>query len=96
MIVKADAPEREELAKGDIAGSAPLQPYLSRRVVRMYRSLQRPNSVNSDVRRHLHRSIIDRYAEIHNPGVLIVGGWFCFQSGCLDVRHGVSRRIPRR
>jgi hypothetical protein len=62
MIIEPYAPEREELAKGDLAGSATLKPYLARGVMSMHRGLEGPNPVDPDVRGDLYASAVDSYA----------------------------------
>jgi hypothetical protein len=96
MIIKPDAPKGKELSEGDVAGSSAFQPYLAGRVMRMHRGLQRASPINSDVRRHLHRSAIDGYAEIDDPRIPAVADRLGLQTGSLDVGHGITRRIPRR
>src|SRR5512133_149971 len=96
MIIKPDAPECKELTKGDLTASSALKPYLSGCVGRVHRGLQRPNPINSDVRGHLHRSAVDGYAQLDDPGVLVCADRLRLQPGSLDVGDGIPRRIPRR
>jgi hypothetical protein len=95
MIIKPDAPKGKELSEGDVTGSSALQPYPARRVMRVHRGLQRANPINSDVRRHLHGTAVDDYAEIDDPRIPAVADRLGLQTGSLDVGHGITRRIPR-
>lgn len=72
MVIKPDAPEHKELIERDIPSAAALQPNLTGGVVGVNRRLQRAYLIYSDVRRHLHRTAVDRYAEIDDPRILIV------------------------
>lgn len=75
MIFKPDAPECEELTERDIPSVSALQPNPTGGVVGVDCRLQRAYLINSDVRRHLYWTAVDGYAEIDNPGILIVGDW---------------------